>query len=56
MQGYLDFALTNFGLLRAEKLAAIFKDVNFSHAFSSDLLRAKRTAEIIIKDKQLAAA
>lgn len=54
MQGHQDSPLTELGLSQAKELAQVFKDIHFSHVFSSDLLRAKRTAEIIVKDKQLA--
>lgn len=42
-----DTDLTDQGKQEAEKLAEKLKNVHFDAAFSSDLIRAKRTAEII---------
>ena len=40
--------------MEAEKLAIKFKDINFDLIFSSDLMRAIRTAEIIAFERKLA--
>lgn len=53
-QGHLDSPLTAKGIEDAEKLGYKFKDINFDLIFSSDLLRAKRTAEIIALERKLA--
>ncbi len=54
IQGHQDSPLTPAGELQAKKLAQQFRKVNFSAIFTSDLLRAKRTAQIIALDKKLA--
>lgn len=53
MQGHIDSPLTKKGVLQAEELATTFKDIPFDAVFSSDLYRAKRTAEIVVLDRQL---
>lgn len=47
IQGHTDIELNDNGVLQAQKAAEELKNVKFDLAFSSDLLRAKRTAEII---------
>lgn len=54
IQGQTDTALNELGINQAQKIAEKFKDVHFDLAFSSDLLRAKRTAEIIALEHKLA--
>jgi 2,3-bisphosphoglycerate-dependent phosphoglycerate mutase len=54
MQGQTDSSLTKTGVNQAEKLAKEFKNIHFNAIFSSDLYRAKRTAEIVKLDRQLA--
>lgn len=54
MQGQKDSFLTPVGEEQARSVAEELKDVHFDAAFSSDLMRAKRTAEIIALDKKLA--
>ncbi len=54
VQGHLDSPLTEEGINQARDLANKLKDIKFSAVYSSDLLRAKRTAEIIGKEQQLA--
>jgi broad specificity phosphatase PhoE len=53
-QGYGDSPLTEAGIKQAEELAQRFKDVHFDAVFSSDLLRAHRTAQIIVQERELA--
>lgn len=53
-QGHLDSPLTPKGIEDARKLGVKFKDIFFDMIFSSDLLRAKRTAEIISLERNLA--
>jgi broad specificity phosphatase PhoE len=54
IQGYHgDSSLTPQGIEQAESLRLEFKDMHFDAAFSSDLLRARRTAEIITLERQL---
>ncbi len=55
LQGHTDIPLNKQGEEEAIKMAKeYFKGVNFAMAFSSDLLRAKRTAQIIIQEKKIA--
>lgn len=53
LQGQSDIPLNEKGEEQAKELAQILHDINFDLAFSSDLLRAKRTAEIIVLEKNL---
>ena len=53
LQGHSDFPLTEKGIKQAQILADKFKKIHFDHAFSSDLLRAQRTAEIIALEHKL---
>lgn len=54
LQGQKDSALTEKGIEQAREVAMRFKNVHFDAIFSSDLLRAKRTAEIIALDRKIA--
>ncbi|MGB9707557.1 MAG: histidine phosphatase family protein [Microgenomates group bacterium] len=55
LQGQVDIPLNKKGEEQAIKAAKeYFKGVNFAVAFSSDLLRAKKTAEIIALEKKIA--
>ena len=53
MQGHQDSPLTQNGLKQAAALAQELKKITFAHVVSSDLLRARRTAEIIAADHKL---
>lgn len=53
LQGYSDFPLTKKGIDQAKELAKKFSTIRFEAVFSSDLLRAKRTAEIITLEKKM---
>lgn len=53
IQGQEDSPLTKLGLIQAKEAAQKFKSFKFDLAFSSDLLRAKRTAEIIALEHKL---
>ena len=52
--GHYDTPLTRQGEKEAKKIANDLKDINFDTIFSSDLIRAKRTAEIIALERKLA--
>lgn len=54
IQGHSDIPLNKVGEEQANQLAKKLRAVKFSAAFSSDLIRAKRTAEIITLEKKLA--
>ncbi|MGB3651290.1 MAG: histidine phosphatase family protein [Rivularia sp. (in: cyanobacteria)] len=51
-QGQVDVSLNDNGKLQSEKVAEFFKDVSIDKVFSSSLLRAKETAEIILQQHQ----
>ncbi len=48
LQGRSNFPLNDEGIKQAEDAAQILKDVTFDYAFSSPLIRAVRTAEIVV--------
>ena len=52
-QGQSESSLTEVGIEQAKETAKKLKDVKFDAIFSSDLSRAKRTAEIIRLDRKL---
>lgn len=53
IQGHIDIPLNKTGELQAKEAAKKFRHIKFDLAFSSDLLRAKRTAEIIAQEHAL---
>lgn len=53
MQGHMDSPLTEEGIRQAYARSQSLKDVDFVDAFSSDLFRAQRTAEILAADHNL---
>ena len=55
-QGETDIPLNSEGIKQAHDLRKTLKDIQFDAVFSSDLIRAKRTAEIIAADQELAVA
>ena len=54
LQGHVDLPLIDEGIMQAKQWITDFKEITFDAVFSSDLLRAKQTAEIIALEKQLA--
>lgn len=54
IQGHTDIPLNIEGEKEAEELAKELNNIKFDGVFSSDLLRAKRTADIIAKEHELA--
>lgn len=54
LQGHQDSPLTDKGVMQVKELAQQFATIHFDHVFSSDLMRAKRTAELLTIAKQLA--
>lgn len=53
IQGHGDSPLTSLGKMQAENIARELKDIKFDKIYSSDLLRAKKTAEIIALEHKL---
>ncbi|KAH7905637.1 histidine phosphatase superfamily [Hygrophoropsis aurantiaca] len=49
IQGHIDTELNELGLAQAGLAAEALKDVPFAQAFTSDLKRASKTAEIILE-------
>lgn len=54
LQGHLGADLNKNGQKQAKKLANKLKNIHFDAIFSSDLIRAKQTAEIIALERKLA--
>lgn len=54
IQGHTDNPLTPVGEEQAKNLRTELHDIHFDAIFSSDFLRAKQTAEIIAKERELA--
>ncbi|HLL60091.1 MAG TPA: histidine phosphatase family protein, partial [Candidatus Nitrosocosmicus sp.] len=53
LQGQNDSPLTENGIIQAKKLAKKLKDIHFDEVFSSDSLRAVKTAEILTLERQM---
>jgi len=53
IQGHTDIALNEIGEKQANDLRAELKNIKFDKVFSSDLVRAKRTAEILVLEREL---
>lgn len=53
-QGEADIPLNAEGIKQAKKIRQQLQDINFDVVFSSDLIRAKKTAEIIAMEKKFA--
>ena len=56
LAGQSDYDLTETGVEQAKSMQKILEKVHFDFAFSSDLIRAKRTAEIITAEHNLTVA
>ncbi len=54
IQGHTDIPLNKNGEVQALAQSEKLKDVRFDAAYSSDLIRAKRTAEILLLERKLA--
>lgn len=48
LQGRSDYPLNDEGIRQAEVAAQILKDITYDYVFSSPLIRAVRTAEIVV--------
>jgi len=53
IQGHTDISLNTKGKEQAKLLGKQLKDIDFDVVFSSDLLRAANSAEIIFKEKEM---
>ncbi len=53
LQGQSDYPLTAEGIAQTKKVAQKLKNIHFDEAFSSDLLRSKKTAEAIALEHKL---
>ena len=53
IQGHTDSPLTKEGIAQAKNLAQELKKIKFDAVYSSDLLRAKRTAQFVALEHQL---
>jgi Fructose-2,6-bisphosphatase len=53
VQGHSDIPLNENGRWQAKELAKKLARINFAAAFSSDLIRAKKTAEIVALEKKI---
>jgi broad specificity phosphatase PhoE len=53
VQGHTDIVLNATGELQAQMAGNLLKDIHFDAVYSSDLVRAQRTAEIIALDRAL---
>lgn len=54
VQGHTDTPLNKTGEKQARELAATLRRIKFSAVFSSDLIRSRRTAEIVAQEKKIA--
>ena len=54
IQGHSDSPLTADGIVQAQNLGRKFGDIKFEAVFSSDLARAKQTAEIVKAEREIA--
>lgn len=53
VQGHADIELNDKGKAQAQDLGSVLQDIHFDAVFSSDLLRAKQTAEIALLQKNI---
>lgn len=53
LQGKTDIPLNKTGIKMAEEAAVRYKDIHFDICFCSPLQRAKETAEILLKDRDI---
>lgn len=54
LHGHIDVPLTSYGESQAKSLANTLQYIHFDEVFSSDLIRARRTAEVVALERQLA--
>lgn len=56
MQGHKDLPLNDNGISQAQERAKNFAEIKFNRVFASDLMRASKTAELLVAEKNLAVA
>ncbi len=56
MQGHKDIPLNDNGIFQAQESAKQFAQIKFDRVFTSDLIRASKTAELLVAEKNLAVA
>lgn len=54
LQGQSDYPLTKLGINQAKEAAEKFQNINFDEVFSSDLFRAKHTAQLLLLERKIA--
>ncbi len=52
VQGFSDIPLNEYGIYLAEETAKGLSDITFDVAYTSPLIRAKKTAEVILRDRE----
>ena len=52
--GQGDVPLTELGVMQAQKTAEHLKDVKFDLAYTSDLIRARKTGEVVLGNRKMA--
>ncbi len=53
LQGRTDIPINDDGRVMAEEASELYKDVNFDVCYSSPLIRAKETAEILLRGRNV---
>lgn len=53
LQGQTDIPLNEDGILMARKASEEYKDINFDICYSSPLIRAKQTAELVLEGRDI---
>lgn len=54
LQGHSDYPLTQRGKDQAKEVSGLLKNIHFDKVFSSDLFRAKHTAQLILLERKMA--
>ena len=53
LQGRSNYPLNDEGIKQAQNAADMLKDIQFDYVFSSPLIRAVQTAEIVVPNKRI---
>ena len=51
--GQGDVPLTELGVMQAQKTAEYLADVKFDQAYTSDLIRARKTGEVVLGNRKI---